>query len=117
MRSRVDVQNAPDALGVTAGQVPLDGQDGTQVALAGKERVPSFRPVRQHPCSHPFPAPQTPGWNHRAQQPSPLPTRVPRSAETTVLGRHRPQCGSRGCQGLAFALAILPGMLVPMPLR
>ena len=58
MCPRVDVQNAPDALGVTAGQVPLDGQDGTQVALAGKERVPSVRPAHQQPCSHPSPAPR-----------------------------------------------------------
>ena len=76
----VDVQNAPDALGVTAGQVPLDGQDGTQVALAGKDRVPSVQPAHQHPCSHPFPAPKTPGRSHKARQPTPLPTRVPRSA-------------------------------------
>lgn len=58
MCPRVDVQNAPDALGVTAGQVPLDGQDGTQVALAGKDRVPSVQPAHQHPCSHPSPAPR-----------------------------------------------------------
>ena len=77
MCPRVAVQNAPDALGVTAGQVPLDGQDGTQVVFAGKERVPSLRPAHQHPCSHPFPAPQTPGLHG---QPTPLPMSVPRSA-------------------------------------
>ena len=83
MRSRVDVQNAPDALGVTAGQVPLDGQDGTQVALAGKERVPSFRPC--------------------ANTPAHTPSQLPRLLAGTTGPSSQPPC-PRGCPALLTPL-------------
>lgn len=55
-----DIQDAPDAPDLAAGQVPLDGQDGAQVAFAGEENVPSVQPGHRHPCSHPVPAPPAP---------------------------------------------------------
>lgn len=63
MRPRVDIQDASDALDVGVRKVPLDGQDGAQVAFAGKESIASVQPGHQRPCPHSFPCPQTPGLN------------------------------------------------------
>lgn len=58
MRPRVDVQDASDALDLTAGQVPLDGQDGAQVAFAGKESVHQSSPLANTPAGSPSQLPR-----------------------------------------------------------